>query len=157
MLVNKRHWDMFIKDNRLDEIPIRPCPLTGRISSPNDPDSNLFIQLNPDENGVLIHGEPSIGIDKDFVELPDNWFMPLTKKSLPLKTNDKIYMYGLTTEKCAVTPEILKQAEFVYEVFLGQLQMANDELAKAQKKYDFQLKLYESQGAIVKALKAELQ
>lgn len=75
---------MFVNKNNFVLHPVMRHPMTGGWPGPGEGILNLL-------EGTITLTKP-----EDYTELPDDWFLPLTKKDRPPKGKEKIYRYMLS-------------------------------------------------------------
>lgn len=100
MQVSKDIWDWFMDQNNFDFCPIFRNPMTGQFPVPGD----QMMELAGDKKEPFYKYRPM-----EFMDIPDDWVLPITRKGLPPKPNQKIDRYILSEEGVVANRERLKK------------------------------------------------
>ena len=86
MKIQKYLWDKFLySDNNLNVTPIYSHPITNQFYHHQKSIPILNIKLGKMEF-----------IESEILNLPDDWFIPLNKKDVPVKEKEKPYRYMIS-------------------------------------------------------------
>jgi hypothetical protein len=89
MKVSKEIWDEFMDNNNFNTTPILTHPILGRILDPKKDQTYQILNIKEE----TITNKPI-----EWIEIPDDWILPITKKGRPPLKNQRIYAYILSAK-----------------------------------------------------------
>lgn len=88
MKVLKSTWDQFLDHNKFYFTPITRHPITGKWPH----DGEIIIDVS---DGIL-NGKLAPRAPSELIDVPDEWLLPVNKKSRPPVGDEKIHAYYLS-------------------------------------------------------------
>lgn len=101
MKVCKYIWDKFMDENNFCLNPIMRHPITGDWWKSDD----IIFDFNLSS---------VVSIKSEYIEIPDEWVLPVTRRNLPPKPNQKIKSYILSEEGLDANRDRLRKG-FIYK------------------------------------------